>query len=157
VEFNFFVYNSDAFGKNISNRVIPSFDLNILQAALSTVTSRNGFLKMIFLDEMVGCQMQWEKPVFVGSFASIFFFLPSLGLKLWGLLSYSSWQYKRWLVYPLLILLGYWVIRRRRRRLNRNSGDRDDHSLLFMAKQRLVKGEISLEEFRAIRQELDTE
>ncbi|MGD8399933.1 MAG: hypothetical protein PVH64_03200 [Bacillota bacterium] len=101
--------------------------------------------------------MQWEKPVFVGSFATIFFFLPSLSWKLWEWLFYAPWPYKRGLLYPLLTLLGYWGVRRRRRRLNRNGGDQDNQSLLFMAKQRLVKGEISLEEYRAIRHELKTE
>jgi hypothetical protein len=97
-----------------------------------------------------------KKLIGVGSFAIIFFFLPSLAVKVWEGVLYMPWQLKRWGVYPALALLGWWSVRRRLRRAGR-SGAGDTGSLLFLAKQRLVKGEISLEEFRAIRQELNIE
>lgn len=100
--------------------------------------------------------MRGEKLVFVGSFASIFFFLPSLAIKGWELLVFAPWPAKRWLIYPVVGWLIYWGVRRRWRRVNQGMGG-DDRSLLYLAKQRLVSGEISLEEFRAIRQELKTE
>jgi uncharacterized membrane protein len=100
--------------------------------------------------------MRWEKLFGVGSFATIFFFLPSLALKGWELLVFAPWQSKRWLIYPVVGLLAFWGVRRRWRQADRRTGG-DDHSLLYLAKQRLVKGEISVEEFRQIRQELKIE
>jgi uncharacterized membrane protein len=101
--------------------------------------------------------MRGEKLIWVGSFATIFFFLPSLAFKGWELLAFAPWPAKRWLlIYPVVGLVVYWGVRRRWRQANRRIGG-DDHSLLFLAKQRLVKGEISVAEFREIRQALKTE
>jgi uncharacterized membrane protein len=77
-----------------------------------------------------------------------------LAVKIWEGLLYTPWQIKRWFSYPLLALLCFWWVRRHWRPLPGREDANEEHSLLYLAKQRLVKGEISLEEFRAIRQEL---
>jgi len=98
--------------------------------------------------------MKYKGLVWVGSLASVFLFLPSLAIKLWEFLTGAPWRQKSWFVYPLLAVALFQTIRLRSRvRKSRSNLDCQD-SLIFLAKQRLVKGELSLEEFRQIREEL---
>ncbi len=98
--------------------------------------------------------MKYRGLVWVSSLASIFLFLPSLAIKLWELLTGAPWRQKSWVVYPLIAIALFQAIRIRRRfRKSKSNLDCQD-SLVYLAKQRLVKGELSLEEFRQIREEL---
>ncbi|HEY8463945.1 MAG TPA: hypothetical protein VIM29_07980 [Bacillota bacterium] len=100
--------------------------------------------------------MGWKALFWVGSIATFFFFLPSLLVILWDNILSISWRYQRWLVYVFLVWLVIILARRRWRRLaGVVPGDRD--SLLLIAKRRLVQGELTLEEFRQIRDELKAE
>lgn len=100
--------------------------------------------------------MKGKAIICVGSFATIFLFLPSLAMKIWDFLLKAPWAAKSWLFYIFLTLLIFFGVRwRLRRRANDLSRPKEEVSLLFIAKERLVKGEISLEEFREIRRELD--
>ena len=100
--------------------------------------------------------MKGKVTVWVGSFATIFLFLPSLAIKIWDFLVKAPWPSKSWLFYILLsiiIFLGVrWRLLNRSKYLTR---PKEEVSLLFIAKERLVKGEISLEEFRQVKRELD--
>lgn len=98
--------------------------------------------------------MKYKGFVWVTSIASIFLFLPSLAIKLWEFISGAPWSQKSWLVYPLMIIILFQVIRIRYRYRKRRSGFDSSDSLIFLAKQRLAKGELSIEEFRQIREEL---
>lgn len=90
----------------------------------------------------------------VGSLMVIFFFLPSLLMKIWQALVKAPWPVKSWLVY---LALGAGLVLLARRRLRKglqkkNAETKSD--LIQIAKERLVKGEISVTEFKEIRQEL---
>ncbi|NLW46458.1 MAG: hypothetical protein GXY86_03860, partial [Firmicutes bacterium] len=64
------------------------------------------------------------------------------------------WSQKSWVFY---LLLGYLIIQvvRVRRRFHKKAVDLNSpDSLIFLAKQRLVKGELTIDEFRQIREEL---
>lgn len=100
--------------------------------------------------------MRLKVIVWVGSFAIVFLFLPSLAIKIWDFLVYAPWQAKSWLFYILSALVIIFYVRWRwRKRGVAKSIVHETDSLIFFAKERLVKGEISLEEFREIRRELD--
>ncbi|HBF39527.1 MAG TPA: hypothetical protein DDW50_19685 [Firmicutes bacterium] len=100
--------------------------------------------------------MKWKVIVWVGSFAIIFLFLPSLAMKIGDYIVNAPWQDKSWLFYILIALALILGVRRRlHKRAANQSPPKEEVSLLFIAKERLVKGEISLEEFREIRRELD--
>ena len=100
--------------------------------------------------------MKGKVIVWVGSFAIIFLFLPSLAIKIWDFFVNAPWSSKSWLFYVLLSLILFVGVRwRLHKRLTTLSHSKEEISLLFIAKERLVKGEISLEEFREIRRELD--
>ena len=100
--------------------------------------------------------MKWKVIAWVGSFAVIFLFLPSLAVKIWNYLAGAPWQAKSWLFYIILALTVIFVVRWRwHKRTSLKSNGHEEGSLLFLAKERLVKGEISLEEFKAIKQELE--
>ncbi len=100
--------------------------------------------------------MKGKVIVWVGSFAIIFLFLPSLAIKIGDFLVNAPWSSKSWLFYFLLSLILFVGVRwRLHKRLTSLSPSKEEISLLFIAKERLVKGEISLEEFREIRRELD--
>jgi uncharacterized membrane protein len=101
-----------------------------------------------------GERMKHKGLVWVSSLASIFLFLPSLAIKLWEFITGASWHQKRWLVYSLVVMLLIQIIKIRLRFRKRTSGLDSHDSLVFLAKQRLVKGELSIEEFRQIREEL---
>ncbi|HYH03884.1 MAG TPA: hypothetical protein VEC37_12320 [Bacillota bacterium] len=100
--------------------------------------------------------MQWKQFFWVASMATVFFFLPSLAVKLWETLLFIPWQYQRWLVYPVVGWL-IWVLARRRWRRMATPAGQGEEALLDIAKRRLVKGEVTLEEFRQIREELKSE
>lgn len=92
----------------------------------------------------------------VGSLMVIFFFLPSLLIKIWQFVVYAPWPAKSWLVYlalgaSLIFIARYRLKKRRQRRTTGSS----DPNLLQIAKERLAKGEISVAEFKEIRQELN--
>ncbi len=93
--------------------------------------------------------------VWVGSFSIIFLFIPSLAIKIWEYLTEAPWPNKSWLFYLggaflLIIFAGNrW---RKRKEILKNPVLVE--SPILIAKQRLAKGEISIEEFRQIRQEL---
>lgn len=98
--------------------------------------------------------MKYKGLVWVSSIATIFLFLPSLAMKLWEYVAYAPWPQKSWVLY---LLSGFMIIqavrawrRFRKKALDLNSPE----ALIFIAKQRLVKGELSIEEFRQIREEL---
>ena len=100
--------------------------------------------------------MKWKAIAWVGSFATIFLFLPSLALKIWDYIIYAPWQSKSWLFYIFIALALIFAVRWRiHRRSIHQLPPKEEASLLFIAKERLVKGEITLEEFREIRRELD--
>lgn len=92
----------------------------------------------------------------VGSLAVIFFFLPSLFIKLWNFLVDAPWAVKRWLVY-LVMGLGLILAARYRlkKHLRQKTMGNSEANLLQIAKGRLAKGEISIAEYREIRQELN--
>jgi membrane protein implicated in regulation of membrane protease activity len=98
--------------------------------------------------------MKLKVIIWVGSIALIFLFLPSLAIKIWDFLISAPWQAKRWIFYIIIGLSIFLFVKWRWRRRVKNM-KKDEVSLLFLAKQRLVKGEISMEEFREIRRELD--
>lgn len=92
----------------------------------------------------------------VGSLMVIFFFLPSIVIKIWGFLAYAPWAAKSWLVYLALGLGLIWMVRRRlKKQLRPRTTGGGAVNLLEIAKERLVKGEISVAEFKEIRQELN--
>jgi hypothetical protein len=92
----------------------------------------------------------------VGSLVVVFFFLPSLMLKIWQFLVYAPWPAKSWLVYLALGLGLIWIIRRRLKKQSRQkTAGGSEVNFLAIAKERLVKGEISVAEFKEIRQELN--
>ncbi len=98
--------------------------------------------------------MKYKGLIWVSSFATIFLFLPSLAIKLWDFFTQAPWAQKSWILY---LFSGFVIIQtvRARRRFRRKMADLDSpESLIFLAKQRLVKGELSIEEFRQIREEL---
>jgi uncharacterized membrane protein len=100
--------------------------------------------------------MKWKVIAWVGSFTVIFLFLPSLAIKIWDYLVEAPWQAKSWLFYIMLALMVVFFVRWRwHKRSTVKSNGHQEGSLLFLAKERLVKGEISLEEFQAIKRELD--
>lgn len=98
--------------------------------------------------------MEFKGLVWVGSLASIFLFLPSLAIKLQEWITGAPWSQKSWLVYTFLALIFFQVIRIRRRFQKSRPCFGSDDSLIFLAKERLVKGELSIEEFRQIKEEL---
>ncbi len=98
--------------------------------------------------------MRYQGLVRVASIATIFLFLPSLAIKLWGFLTGAPWSQKSWLFYLLSGLVIVQLVRARRRFRKKLSDQNSPDSLIFLAKQRLVKGELSIEEFRQIREEL---
>ena len=91
----------------------------------------------------------------IASIMVIFFFLPSIAIKIWEYVIYAPWPAKSWLVYLALgIILIYLARKRWRKRLLLQQDKGDDSSLMYIAKERLVKGEISITEFQEIKQEL---
>jgi hypothetical protein len=100
-------------------------------------------------------KMFLKRWAWVGGWATLFFFLPSLGMKLWEAFAAASWRYQRWLVYLLLAgLILVYVRWRRRTGRNRKTANPANRPLTDILKERLVRGEISLEEFRKIRLEI---
>ncbi len=99
--------------------------------------------------------MKLKTVVGVGSMAVIFLFLPSLAIKAWEFLVAAPWPVKRWLVYFLVgVILVRIAMARYRRKKQLRLEQPAATSLLEIAKERLVRGEISLDEFRAIKEEL---
>jgi uncharacterized membrane protein len=91
----------------------------------------------------------------IGSLMVIFFFLPSIGFKIWDYFVYAPWPAKSWLVYfGLGVGLIFLVRRRFRKRTGAKTKNPDDPTLLQIAKERLVQGEITLAEYKEIKQEL---
>lgn len=97
----------------------------------------------------------------VGSLMVVFFFLPSIGIKIWQYLTEAPWPAKSWLVYLALGLSVILIVRYRwQRRVRQKAAQTEEPDflkelkLLLIAKERLVKGEITLAEFKEIRQEL---
>ena len=99
--------------------------------------------------------MKRKVAVWVGSFAVIFLFLPSLAVKIGLFFVEAPWHAKSWFFYLLTGLLLIFFLRWRRKKNVSLREKNEQFSLLFLAKERLAKGEISLEEFREIRRELD--
>lgn len=101
--------------------------------------------------------MKLKGIIYVSIIATVFLFLPSLALIVWESISSLSWEYKQWSFYLAfaLIILGIARYKLRRAKLKQNTGLQvDEASLLLLAKQRLVQGEISIDEFRQIKEEL---
>lgn len=98
--------------------------------------------------------MRSKELIWVGGFSSIFFFLPSLALKLGDYFIRAPWPIKRMIGYGLVAVMLIAFIRRRLkwRKLKRAlfSGD----APIAIAQRRLAQGEISLDEFRQIKEEL---
>lgn len=100
-------------------------------------------------------KLKYKGVIWVSAFSIIFLFIPSLAQKVWSYLLYAPWQAKSWVFYILLALLAVFLVSRRFRKKRLLQGNQlEQDSLLGIAKKRLVKGEISIEEFRRIRQEL---
>jgi uncharacterized membrane protein len=104
--------------------------------------------------------MDMKKLTWIGSLALVFFFLPSLAFKIWNFMVFAPWQVKRWLFYLIIAIVMITFIRwrlRRKKNLPEMGGaqlQNEEVKPMLIAKERLAKGEISLEEFREIRQEL---
>lgn len=98
--------------------------------------------------------MKYKGLIWVSSFATIFLFLPSLAMKLWEFLTRAPWSQKSWFFYLLSGVVIIKVIIARRRFRKKMSDLDSPESLILLAKQRLVKGELSIEEFRQIREEI---
>ncbi len=98
--------------------------------------------------------MKYKGIAWVSSLASIFFFLPSLAIKLWEFMTGAPWHQKSWIFYLLSGLVIIHIVRARQRLWKKPRDLHSPESLIFLAKQRLVKGELSIEEFRQIREEL---
>lgn len=98
--------------------------------------------------------MKFKGIIWVSGFSIIFFFLPSLALKIFDYLRFLPWRYQMWLVYFFLATIIFGFARRnfRHRKNEKNLESKDN--LLFIAKRRLAEGDISLEEFRQIKQEI---
>lgn len=98
--------------------------------------------------------VKYRSWVWVGGLSSIFFFLPSLALKLWRLVWESSWQVKSFIIYGVIGIFLVGFIRRRliwkRDRLEMTN----EAAPLLIVQRRLAEGKISLDEFRKIKQEL---
>jgi hypothetical protein len=106
------------------------------------------------LNQSVGVGMKYKGLVWVSCLATVFLFLPSLAMILWRYFIDAPWSQKSWAFY---LLLGYIIIQgvRARRRFHKKAVDLNSpEALIFLAKQRLVKGELSIEEFRQIREEI---
>src|SRR5689334_2485397 len=107
-----------------------------------------------------GERMVLKKIVWVGSIALFFFFVPSLALKIWDFIVFAPWQVKSWLFYLIIAVVMINFIRWRLRHKNIPSVTEPESTWhegekpLLIAKERLAKGEISLEEFREIRRKL---
>jgi uncharacterized membrane protein len=101
--------------------------------------------------------MSLRSMVWIASFATIFLFLPSLAGKTWQFLVYAPWPVKSWIVY---FLIGAFLIGLARSRFRRRNRLRLEAaapvSPLAIAKERLARGEISIDEFRALREELNS-
>ncbi|HOJ78161.1 MAG TPA: hypothetical protein PLZ08_01155 [Bacillota bacterium] len=100
--------------------------------------------------------MKLKGIIYVSIIATVFLFLPSLALIVWESISSLSWEYKQWSFYLAfaLIILGIARYKLRRAKLKQNTGLQVDEASLLLAKQRLVQGEISIDEFRQIKEEL---
>lgn len=98
--------------------------------------------------------MKYKGLITVSSFATIFFFLPSLAFKLWRFLMEAPWSQKSWIVYLVSGLMIIQVARARLKSRKKPFSPPSLEALTFLAKERLVKGELSIEEFRRIREEL---
>jgi len=98
--------------------------------------------------------MHLKSLFWLGSFSTIFFFLPSLFLKIGELFISSSWRLKIGLTYLSVGLIIVMIARRRLARLKREKILKQPEDLLYLAKRRLAEGEITLKEFREIKQEL---
>lgn len=98
--------------------------------------------------------MKYKGLVWVSSLATIFLFLPSLAMKLWEYLTDAPWAHKSWVLYLVSAFIIIQAVRTRRRFRKKEFDLDSPESLIFLAKQRLVKGELSIEEFRQIREEL---
>lgn len=99
--------------------------------------------------------MKHKRLIYVCGFAIIFFFLPSLGFKLWNLLWEVPTEMKLFICYGLVGWVLLWWGRRRMQRYKAFREVSGDQLPLCIAKRRLATGEISLDEFRQIKQELD--
>lgn len=95
----------------------------------------------------------------IGSISVIFLFLPSLAIKIWEYLVTAPWPNKRWLFYFLGAIVIFIIARMRWRKRSREKATnlQMNEEPIFLAKQRLAKGEIGIEEFRAIKDELNCE
>ncbi|TCL75263.1 hypothetical protein EDC14_1003195 [Hydrogenispora ethanolica] len=101
--------------------------------------------------------MSLKSFVWVGSISVIFLFLPSLAGKVWEFFAYAPWSVKGWLIYLLMALVMIRIARARwKRRTLRKQQELADApvSLLNIAKERLARGEINIDEFKAIKEEL---
>ena len=101
--------------------------------------------------------MKQKKIAWVGGVALVFFLLPPLGMKIWDYLIITPWPQKIWLVYLVMGIGLVGIVRLRLRRLRRKEQDQDipsESQLIYLAKERLVKGEITPEQYREIRKEL---
>lgn len=104
--------------------------------------------------------MVLKKVTWIGSLALLFFFLPSLAYKIWNFIVFAPWQVKSWLFYLILAIVMINLIRWRLRRKNSHPETGrippdEEMKPMLIAKERYAKGEINLEEFRAIKQELN--
>lgn len=100
--------------------------------------------------------MKRKKYAWVGGLAMVFFLLPSLAVKLWDYLTLAPWPQKSRLIYLIMGICLISIVRLRLRRLRRREQDvvLSENRLIYLAKERLVKGEITPEEYREIRREL---
>lgn len=101
--------------------------------------------------------MKLKKWAWIGGLALFFLLLPSFTVKLWDFLTLAPWPQKSWLVYLLVSFGVIGLVRWRMRRISSKEQNPvpSDTQLLYFAKERLAKGEITPEEYREIRRELN--
>lgn len=98
--------------------------------------------------------MKSKELIWVGGFSSIFFFLPSLALKIGEYFINAPWSVKRMTGYSLVAVALIGFIRRRLRWRKLKQAFFSKDAPLIIAQRRLAQGEISLDEFRQIKEEL---
>lgn len=98
--------------------------------------------------------MRFKGIIWVGGFSTVFLLLPSMAIKLWEAFKLMPWQYKSWLFYFITALVLVLVARHNLKRRKAINKPETDDNLLLLAKKRLAQGEITLEEYRQIKEEL---
>jgi uncharacterized membrane protein len=101
-----------------------------------------------------GLTVKYKAWVWIGGLSSIFFFLPSLAIKIFQFILESSWQIKSIFVYAGLGIILIDLIRHRLLWKRINPETIQEVTPLLIVQRRLAEGKISLDEYRQIKEEL---